>query len=248
METHSEEYVEIDLARIVSALWRRVWAIVLAMVIFGAAAFSYAYFCVTPLYQASALMYVNNSSFSLGSTSISLSDLSASKTLVNSYIAILKTRQTLNEVIDLADVSCSYEELSGMISAASVNSTEIFKIAVTSADPTEAALIANTITEVLPNKIAGIISGSSVRVVDYAVVPTTKSSPSITAYTAAGLALGLLFSGGVIVLLELMDDQIHDEEYLIQTYGLPMLAVVPDLQLQKQSRRDRSSGGAEDRA
>ena len=73
---NNEEYLEIDLVRLLAALWRKAWAIILSMAVFGAIGFAYASYFITPLYQSSALMYVNNSSFSLGSTSISMSDIS----------------------------------------------------------------------------------------------------------------------------------------------------------------------------
>lgn len=224
-----EDYMEIDLLRLMKALWHRVWVIVLVMLTCGAAAFLYTYFLVTPLYDASALMYVNNSSITVGSTSVSLADLSASQTLVDTYIVILKTRLTLNEVIEQAELDYSYEDLRDMISAAPVNSTEIFEITVTSPHPDEAERVANTIVKVLPDKISEIMDGSSVRTVDFAVRPTKKSSPSITRNVAVGLVVGMMLSCGVLILLELLDEQIRDEEYLAQTYELPILAAVPDL-------------------
>lgn len=229
MDNQKKDYIEIDLLHVMKLLWRRAWAIVLVMLLGGGAAFAYTYYLVTPLYQASALMYVNNSSITVGSTSVSLSDLSASKTLVDTYIVILKTRLTLNEVIEQAGLDYSYEDLRDMISASPVNSTEIFEITVTSPYPAEAELVANTIVRVLPEKISEIMDGSSVRTVDYAVQPTEKSSPSITGNTAIGLLIGMVLSCGAIVLLDLMDEQIRGEEYLTETYNLPVLAAVPDL-------------------
>lgn len=229
MDNQNKDYMEIDLFRLLKALWRRAWAIVLSMLLFGGAAFAYTYYLVTPLYEASALMYVNNSSITVGSTSVSLSDLSASQTLVDTYIVILKTRLTLNEVIERAGLDRSYEDLRDMISASPVNSTEIFEITVTSPSPAEAELVANTIVRVLPEKISEIMDGSSVRTVDYAVRPTGKSSPSFTKNVALGLLIGMVFSCGVIVLRDLLDEQIRDEEYLTQTYALPILTAVPDL-------------------
>ena len=226
---NQRDYTEIDLLRLIGVLWRRAWVIVLAMLLCGAAAFAYTYFLITPLYRSSALMYVNNSSITVGSTSVSLADLSASQTLVDTYIVILKTRLTLNEVIEQAELNCSYEDLRDMISASAVDSTEIFEITVTSPNPAEAERIANTIVGVLPEKISEIMDGSSVRTVDFAVRPTMKSSPSITKNVALGLIVGMILSCGVIVLLELLDEQIRDEEYLTQTYELPVLAAVPDL-------------------
>lgn len=229
MENREKEYIEIDLLHIIGVLWHRVWAIILAMLLCGGIGFAYANYMITPTYRARALMYVNNSSFSVGSTSVSLSDLSASQTLVDTYIVILKTRLTLNEVIEKAGLSYSYEQLNRMISASAVNDTEIFSITVTSTDPVEAERIANTITEVLPGKITEVMDGSSARTVDLAVVPTHRSAPSITRYTTMGMIVGMIISCGIIILLELMDDQIRDEDYLIRNYDLPVLAVVPDL-------------------
>ena len=228
-QNSTDNEMVIDLVQLAKALWRRAWAIVLAMVVFGGAAFSYAYFIITPLYKASAMLYVNNSSLSVGSTKVDLSDLNAAQSLVDTYIVILKTRTTLEEVIDAAGLSYDYETLSDMIEAGAVNSTEVFSIEVTSPDPQEAEKIANTIAELLPDRIAEIVDGSSVRIVDYAVVPSQKASPSLSRYTLLGLLLGAVISCGVIVLTVLFDEQIRDEDYVRETFDLPLLAAVPDL-------------------
>lgn len=228
-QNSTDNEMVIDLVQLAKALWRRAWAILLAMVVFGGAAFSYAYFIITPLYKASAMLYVNNSSLSVGSTKVDLSDLNAAQSLVETYIVILKTRGTLEQVIEQENLPYDYETLSGMIEAGAVNSTEVFSINVTSADPEEAERIANCVAEILPDRIAEIVEGSSVKIVDYAIVPSQKSSPSISRYTLLGLLLGAVVSCGVIVLLYLFDDQIRDEEYVRQTFDLPLLAAIPDL-------------------
>lgn len=222
--------MEIDLVRLILALWHKAWAIILAMLIGGGASFYMAQYRTVPTYQASALMYVNNGTLSVGGSSISLSDLTVSQSLVQTYIVILRTRLTLNDVIEEANLDYSYEQLRGMVSAEAVNETEIFSITVTSTDPQEAAMIANTITEVLPDKVAEIIDGASVRTVDFAVTPTSKSSPNVTRNTAMGMLVGAVISCGVIILMELLDDQIRNEDYLMQTYGMPILAAIPNLQ------------------
>lgn len=226
-----KEYLEIDLMELLKALWHRAWAIALAVVLFGAAALAWTKLMITPLYEASALLYVNNSSFSVGSTSVSISpsELSAAQSLVDTYAVILKTRTTLNSVIRETGVDYTYEELVDMISAKAVNGTEVFSVTVTSPDPQEAEKLANTIAKILPEKISGIVDGSSVRVVDQAVVPAKKSSPSISKNTMLGMILGFVVSCGVIVLIQLFDTTIRSEDYLIQNYDLPLLAVIPEL-------------------
>lgn len=230
------EEMEIDLFAMLRAVLRRAWLVILSMVVCGGIAFSYAFFFITPLYKSNVLFYVNNSSFSMGSTSFSISssDLTAAKSLVSTYIVILKTRTTLNDVLDRTQLTYTYEELEKMIKAESVNNTEVFSVAVTSPDAAEAEFIANTIAVILPDKIADVVEGSSVRIVDYAIIPAKKDSPNVTKYTAIGLLLGAVLAVAAIVLMEMFDEYIRNEDYLIQNYGdIPLLAVIPDMTSQK---------------
>ena len=223
---------ELDLWGLLNALLRRAWAIILLAVIGAGLAFGYTYFMVDPLYKASALLYVNNSKITMGSTgvSISASELSTAQRLVDTYIVILKSRNVLNDVIERGELDVSYEALRGMISAEAVNSTEVFEVVVTSKSPHQAEHIANTIAEVLPDKITDIVAGSDVRIVDYAVVPGGRSSPSYTRNAMVGALLGAVLCIAVLVLLYMLDDKIHSEEYLTQNYpDIPLLSVIPDM-------------------
>lgn len=231
MEKRKAEYYEIDLLQLAKAVLKKLWLVVLVTLLCGALALGYVYYFVTPLYTATAMMYVNNSSINVGNTKVSISsgDLAASQSLVDTYTVILKTRGTLDIVRDRAGVEYSFEELKDMIHAGAVNSTEVFSIDVTSSDPQEAELLANTIATVLPDRISSIVEGSSVKIVDYAVVPSRMSSPSYKRYTALGLLGGFVLIVGVICLLELFDEKIHSEDDLTQRYDLPILSVIPDL-------------------
>lgn len=234
---NGKEVVSIDLIHILKSLWRRAWIIVVVGVLTAAMGFSYSNFVLKPQYSSSVMLYVNNNSISVGGTSVSISasQISAAQSLVKTYIVILQNRTTLEKVIDKADVSYSYGQLSGMIEASSVNETEIMRVTVTTGDPYEAARIANAIAEVLPMRIDEVIEGSTMEVVDSASVNRQKVSPSITKYTAIGLVVGGFLAALVLAVLAIMDDTIHDEDYILQNYEYPILAKVPDL-LNKSSK------------
>ena len=230
-KNNKKDYYVIDIWHIIRAVWHRAWVVILSAAIAAVIGFSLAAFAITPMYSSSVMMYVNNSSFSLGNTSFSISssEISAAQSLLKTYIVILNNRTTLEAVIDKAEVDYTYKDLSGMISASSVNDTEVLKVTVTSEDPYEAAKIANCIAEVLPTRISEVIEGSSMKIVDSGVVNLQKVSPSITKYTAVGFTLGALAAVMILVIIALMDGTIHDEEYIIDTYNYPILAKVPDL-------------------
>ncbi len=230
-QTGTDE-IEIDLLKLAEVLLHHAKAIIASILLVAAAAFGITYYLITPQYTATALMYVNNSSFSVGSTSFSISsaELTAAKSLVDTYVVILKSRNTLEEIIRQDNLTYTYEELYDMIESGAVNSTEIFEVNVTSPSPAEAEHIANTIAAVLPDKIASIVEGSDVRIVDYAVVPSHRTSPSYTVNTVIGALVGLVFASAIVILRYLFDESIRSEDYLTQTYpSIPLLAVVPDM-------------------
>ena len=224
--------MEIDIQRLAGEVWRKFWVIILASVLGAVITFLGTYYLITPQYQSSAMFYVNNKAISVGGASVSLEsgDITAAKSLVDSYIVILQTRESLNDVIDFAGVDRTYSELQGMITAAAVNSTEIFEVVVTSPDPQEAEKIADAIAYILPKRISSIIEGTSAKVVDNAVTPVRPSSPSYTINTLVGFMMGFALSLVVIVLRMLFDVTIRTEEDIASCSRVPVLASVPDME------------------
>lgn len=228
MNYNEEEYVTIDIMQMLNALWKRLWIIAISAVAGGILVLGYTFFFVTPLYQSSAMLYVNNSSLDVGSTKIDLSDLTAAKGLVDTYAVILNSRGTLEQVIARTGVDYTYEQLKSMISTQTVNETEVFEVTVTSEDPVEAELIANCIVEVLPKRIDTILDGSAVKIVDYAIVPEARVSPSYKKNTLLGVFIGAVICCIIIIIREMLDTTVHSEDYLLKQYpNVPLLAVVP---------------------
>lgn len=230
-ENSTKEYYTIDVLHIVKSLWRRAWLIALCGLLAAGIGFSISAFAIAPTYSSYIKLYVNNSSISLGNTnfSISASELTAAQSLVRTYGDILDSRSTLERIIYKSNIDYTWKELSQMITYEPSNDTEIMRVTVTCEDPYEASKIANTIAEVLPVRISEIIDGASMEVVDLAIPDIEKVAPSITRYTAVGLVLGVILSIITLVVIALMDDTIHDEEYVLRTYDYPILGKVPNL-------------------
>lgn len=226
--TEKQEGVEIDLKRLFFALLRRAWILVLVGVLFATVAFCYSKFFMTPMYSANAKLYVNNT-YGMGTEGFSSSQIQAAQELADTYMVILESRQVLEEVKEITGLNYSYGQLTGMISASSVNETEVFMVKVTCANYKHAAMIANAVADVLPDQIAAIVDGSSVRVVDYAVENPTKVSPNNTRNAIMGFLIGFVLSAAVVVVIDLLDESISSEEYLARVYPeVPLLAVIPD--------------------
>ena len=230
-ENRGRDYYTIDLGHMMQEIWRKAWLILLAGILIAAIAFSIAAFLIPPTYSSSVMLYVNNNKNTGGNTNntITQSEITAAQSLVKTYSEILTNRTTLEKVIEKTGVPYSYKALQGMIKAVPANETEIMKVTVTTEDPYEAAVIANGIADVLPLRVEEIIEGSSMVVVEYAVPNTDKVAPNITKYTLVGFLIGVLIAIAFVVVTVLLDDRIHDEEYVLQAYECPILAKVPDL-------------------
>lgn len=229
--SNAKDYYVIDLIHIAKSVLPRAWIIVICSFLSAAIAFSIAAFAITPTYSSSIMLYVNNTSFSVGDLgfSISSSEISAAQSLVKTYTVLLKNRTTLEKVIEATGVTYDWEELYEMIEASPVNETEIMEVTVTSTDPNEAKKIANGIAKILPQRVSEIVEGSTMEVVDSAIAVNKKVAPNITKFTAIGFVIGVLLSVAALVVLALFDNTIHDEEYILNNYGYPILAKIPDL-------------------
>ena len=214
MVKKTDEELEIDLGKLLRILWRSAALILIIGILFSAAFFMYSRMYITPKYQANALFYVNNSTFSISNAvRISTSELNAASELV----------------IQESGVNYSYEQLRKMVSASAVNSTGLFRVMVTSSNPDEARTLANVIADILPSKISEIVTNSNIVVVDYAVTPRGRISPNYFKNAAIGLLLGIVLGSAIVIVRSLMDDVIHDEDYLLDNFKQPVLATIPDL-------------------
>lgn len=245
----NNDEIEIDLSRLLGALLKRAWLIGIVAVLCAVLTLVGTVLFVAPKYDSSTMFYVNNSSLSLEDMdfSISTGDISASKSLVKTYIVILNSRETLNDVIDYAGVNRTYSEVKRMIQAEAVDSTEVFQVTVTSDDPVEAEQIADAIAYILPKRISKIIQGTTAVVVDSAILPKGSSAPNYTQNTLVGFLVGFVGIVAVLAILELMDNTIRQEDDITQISSHPILAAVPDITApSKSSAYGRKTGKTED--
>ncbi len=243
----NSDAIEIDLGRIWRAIWHRAWIVLTVSLLCMAISVGFTKLFITPKYEAASMFYVNNNSISVGDTSLSISqgDITAAKSLVDTYIVILNSREFLESVLvnahetDLAPV-----HLRDMISAKAVNSTEIFEVTVTSEDPQQALRLATAITKELPNRIDKVVEGSKAVVVDKPIIPTTPSSPSYPSNSLLGFVIGFVLTVIIIALREIFDVTIRSQEDVEQCCKHPILASVPDMLNSHQSNSEYYGYGA----
>ena len=221
------EVVEIDLRKLLLAYLHKWWLIVLCALLVGAASLLYTMEMVTPLYQASVTIYVNNVRSGERIDYISGSNLQASQQLVNTYSNIIRSDTVLAKVAEEAEIYYTPDAMRGLLSTQQVGETEMFNVYITHRDPETAAHLANAIANVAPAEIENFVEGSSAKIIDYATVPTSRCSPSYSRSAVLGAAIGGVLAVVYVTLRCLLDVRIKEEDDLTAMFDLPVLGQIP---------------------
>ena len=227
LSSYFEEFF--DLKRLAALLWKHIVLILTCGIICAAVMFTRTRMFSTPIYQASALLYVNTNTVSVGSYEFGTGSVYTSQSYIETFLQILQSRSNMELVIEQSGVPYSYEQLRGMVSAYPVEGTGLFRIAVTSTNPEEARTLTNLIAAILPDKVAEIVNNTSIKVVDYAVTPQYRIGPNYIRQAEIGFLTGVVLSAAVVFAIAFFDTEIHNEDYLLKNFEYPVLATIPDL-------------------
>ncbi len=212
----------------ITAFVKKYFAFIVVITILAAGvSFGVSKYFIPEKFQTEVSMYVAPNANEQSRTA-SLSELNYAQAVVDTYIEILRTTSFMTDVITEANLNYTPDQLSNMISMQAQNGTEIFRISVTSTNPDEALLIANTIAELAPAKIIEIKDADAVRVVDPAQRPVQPSSPNVMRNTVLGLLVGLLLGVGIAFAIEFLDNRVKNEQDLTRSYPYPVLGVIPN--------------------
>ncbi len=185
-------------------------------------------FFITPTYSSTAKFYVNNTSDQI--TSVSQQDLSASKSLAESSIVIVKnSSQLLQKVIDESGVNCTVKELRSNLEAGTYSGTEAFYISVSSTSPDDAFALAKAFYEIVPAEIPDIINAGDVSQMDPPQKSKDPVSPNVALNTFLGGMIGFAIAFLVFFLKEALDNTIYTEEDIRDKFGYPIVGVIPTI-------------------
>lgn len=233
---NTNDLEQIDIKRMIEIVLDRIVSIVVITLVFGLISFALSRYFITPKYEASITMYVNNrrntAEESMETKTLS-SDITASQQLVPTYIEMIKSENVLQAVSDSVEKRTgevfSAKKLKEMLEAEAVANTEIIKVSIESPDRVIASEIANAIAEVAPDKIQTFIERSDVRIIDDAKIPQSPVSPNIRNNTILGALLGLILSISFILLRELFDVRVKTVDDLVARFPYPVLGTIPEI-------------------
>ena len=222
---------EIDLVELFYLLWGHAWQIILCLILGAGLALGYTKLLVTPLYQATSSIYIVSAS---NNSVVNLSDLQIGAQLTADYQELILSRPLLEDVIENLELTngegqpMSTAALSRMITITNTDDTRILKVTVTSPDPQESADIANELIDQACIYLPKIMETEEPNLVEEAIPPTQKSSPSTAREVVLGGLLGACLACGVLVVRYLMNEPSVTPDDVAKYLGVQPLAVIPE--------------------
>lgn len=228
--SREEKTTEIDLVELFYTFVRNwVW-IVIAFVIGAVIAAVITVTMIPDKYTATSRMYMVSAS---ADKVLDLSDLNVGSSLSSDYVELMKTRPIIEGVIENLHLEekYSYEALLSMCNFSVVQDTRIIRIDATSEDPQEAQQIAYELAKKTQEQLPALMKlkdSSEPVIVERAILPEHKSSPSLTKNTAIGALIGLIIMLAFLTIRHLMDDTLKTAEDIEKEFGVMPLSVIPE--------------------
>jgi capsular polysaccharide biosynthesis protein len=217
----------ISLKELFLTLKKRLSLIAMITILFATISGLISYFYLTPIYQASTQILVNQSKDDQNTYNVG--EVQTNLQLINTYNVIIKSPAILDLVIKDLNLNMTTSQLNGKINVQSEQNSQVVNISVQDADPNLAADIANKTASTFQKEIKDIMNVDNVSILAKAVVLDNQSpiKPQPLMNIAIALVVGLMIGVGLAFLLEYLDNTIKTEQDIEQTLGLPVLGGIP---------------------
>ena len=184
------------------------------------------YFLITPKYQASTQILVNQKE---QQGQIQVQEVQTNLQLINTYNEIIKTPAILDKVIDNLKLEGETANLASKVNVTNQQQSQVINVTVTDVEQAEAVKIVNEISKVFQDEIENIMNVDNVSILTKAEKSEnpTPVSPKPLVNIAIAFILGALLGLAIAFLREFLDKSVKNEDDVAQHIGLPVLGSIP---------------------
>ena len=225
LSTGNNQEIEIDIARIFKSIVSKLWLVILVGLIGALGAYYYTSEMVTPTYNSTARVYIQNSQ----AIQSSASDLQSATTLKEDFLVMVRSDEVYRQVLEsMGENGADYKSLRGKISLDN-NNTRFVDITVNDPDPVRAKRLADATAYVSRIKAKEILGVQDVAIMQLGSVSTTPASPNMTKNIILGAGAGMFLVCAIIAVCAFFDNKITTVEDIEKYLEITVLGSIPDI-------------------
>ncbi|MDO4377227.1 MAG: Wzz/FepE/Etk N-terminal domain-containing protein [bacterium] len=182
-----------------------------------------------PMYKSYTTVILGSNATNSSQT-ITQTDITINRNLVDTYAQIVTSRRVLDQVINELNLDISYESLKSKISVSAVNNTEIIKINAEDKDAIKAKNIANITANYFKKEIVDLYNMNNVNILDEAIQEKNPYNINIAKQIIVYFMIGLILAIGIVFVVFYFDRTIKSAEQVEQKIKLPILGSIEEYQ------------------
>ena len=218
----------ISLQEIFKTLKKRAALIISLTIVAGIIATIISFFVLTPIYQATTQVLVNQKKEDNIAQQMTSADIQSNLQLINTYNEIIKSPAILSTVVENLDLPLSPGQLASKITVTNANNSQVLNINVQDENYNVAVDMANQVVEVFKEEVPALMNVDNVNVLSPAVYSENPSAikPNKMLNVVIALVIGLMLGVGLAFLLEYLDTTVKTEQDVEEIIGLPIIGVI----------------------
>lgn len=231
----------ISLKELFLTLKKRLSLIIIITALATATSGIVSYFLLTPIYQSSTQILVNQSKSE--EQIYNYNEVQTNVQLINTYNVIIKSPAILDKVIEKENLEMTTGALNELVTVSSEQNSQVVNISVQNEDPQKAADIANSIALTFQDEITKLMNIDNVSILSQAQLGENPSpiKPQPVLNMAIALVVGLMAGVGLAFLLEYLDNTIKTEQDIENQLGLPVLGAITTINMDGEMKSQTST-------
>lgn len=222
----------IDITKILMAIIKKWFIILIVGVLTAAIGFCYATYFITPLYRAKSTMLIdlrNSVHDNITSEQLNIADRYSS-----TIAYIMKTSAVMEPIVEKLELKETAASLGSKIKVSVIEESQLLSVSLDYYDRDLALEILKEFDKCAPEFINQKITSGYIIEIELPTVSSAPVSPDVNRYTM----LGFLAGAGIVILIvfiiTILNNRIKSIAELQETVDLPILGVIPATQPSKQ--------------
>lgn len=229
----NEEYINIS--EILDALKKRYKIIIAITLAFTIIAALVSFFVIKPKYEVTTKLFIGKEQSK--TQDFNSNDITMYQKLLSTYAEVVTTNDLVEKAIEKGKIDETVKDVKEGLKVTPRADTQILEISYTGTNKEEAVDIVENITDQFIKESKKLIPNGNIKIIQKAKMPEKPVSPNKKLNILIAFVLGLMVSIGLSLLLEFMDNTYKSKEELEKVVDLPVLGVIPELDVENSSSK-----------